>query len=186
MAGNDGTFPVDQVAALLGVTPRRLQQLANEGWFAVAERGRYPLVGTVQGYIKYLKEGARDQNRGSEQARLARAQAVKVEMENFRRMGELITREQSDSTNQGLVVIVKSSLEGMPGRLSSELAGLTEPTDVYKRLQTEHRAVLDQCADYLEKRAAALEAMPQPGVDHPAERAQAADAVGGSQAGDAG
>lgn len=164
MAGNnDGTFPVEQLAALLTVTPRRLQQLASDGWFDRPERGRYHLVKTVQGYIRYLKEGQRDQQRGSEQARLARAQAVKVEMENFRRMGELITREQSDATNQGLVVILKSALEGMPGRLSSELAGLAEPTDVYKRLQTEHRAVLDQCASFLEKRAATLEAMPEPG-----------------------
>lgn len=182
----DAGFPVDQLAALLDVTPRRLQQLATEGWFARPERGRYQLVATVQGYIRYLKEGSKNQQRGSEQARLARAQAVKVEMENFRRMGELITREQSDATNQGLVVLIKSSHEGLPGRLSSQLAAMTEPSDVYRSLQTESRAILNQCFDYLEKRAASLEAMPEPGAHHQAEREEEADDVGGLEPEDAG
>lgn len=178
MAGNDGLFPVDQLAALLMVTPRRLQQLATEGWFDRPEHGRYHLVKTVQGYVRYLKEGTRDQQRGSEQARLARAQALKVEMQNFERMGEIVTREQSDTTTQGLVNLMRSTHEGMPGRLASEFAGISDAPTIYQRLQAELRAVLHLCADYLEKRAVALEAMPEPGFDPPPQAAPDAGGVG--------
>ena len=189
MAGNDGYFPVEQVASLIKLTPRRLQQLADSGVLgpnARAERGRYHLVYCVQGYIDYLKSGDKEQQRGQAQARLARAQAVKVELQNFRSMGELIVKEQSDETNQSLVNLIRSSHEGLAGRLSSELAPITDPTVIYQRLQAESRAILNQCADLLEKRAAALEAMPEPGLDRQAEHEATPDGVGEQEPGDAG
>lgn len=186
MAGNDGLFPVEQLAALLMVTPRRLQQLANDGWFDRPAHGRYHLVKTVQGYVRYLKDGTRDQNRGNEQARLARAQAIKVEMQNFERMGELNVRAQTEETEQGLVILIKSLHEGLPGRLASEFSGISDAGEIYKRLQTELRAVLNLCADYLEKRAATLETMPEPSFDHQAERPRDAGEVGEQEPDDAG
>lgn len=161
MAG-EGGHDVSTIAKLLMLDVRRIQQLVKEGWIARDERGRYGLVSSVQGYVKYLKEHTREQSRGTEHARLARAQATKVEMENFRRMGELQTSAQVEETCQGLVVIMKSSIEGLPGRLANELAAITEPPRVYQTLQTELRGVLDRCADFLEKRADSLEAMQEP------------------------
>lgn len=49
-------FPADTIADLLGITPRRLQQLAAEEFVPRSERGLYPLVGSVQGYIRSLKQ----------------------------------------------------------------------------------------------------------------------------------
>jgi hypothetical protein len=179
------SFDVRTIATLLMLDERRVQQLVKEGWIPRGERGRYSLVESVQGYIKYLKEHGRETSRGSEHALLARAQTRKIEMENFRRMGELQTTAQVDETTQGLVVLMKTSHAAMPGRLANELAAITEPPRVYQRLQDELRAIDNSCADFLEKRAAALEAMPEPGADAAPERAAAADAVGGGQEGDA-
>lgn len=50
------TYPVATIADLLMVSERRVQQLAKEGVIPKAERGRYELVPTVQGYIRYLQE----------------------------------------------------------------------------------------------------------------------------------
>lgn len=150
------------IANLLELTERRLQQLVNEGWIPRPMRGQYSLTHSVRGYIRYLKHNQKEKQRGASAARLASAQAVKVEMENFRRMGELQVTAQVDETMQGLVVLMKSSHEGLPGRLASELAAITEPPKIYQRLQGELRVVLGQCVAYLEKRAEALEAMPEP------------------------
>lgn len=178
-------YPVATIAKLLMLDERRIQQLAAEGWIPKGERGKYGLIEAVQGYIKYLKEHSRDTQRGTEHSRLARAQAVKVEMENFKRMGELQVKQQVDDTFQSLVVLVKSAHEGLPGRLASELAGISEPPRIYQRLQTELRAVLNQCADFLEKRADSLDAMPEPGYADAAVAASEADGVGGGEPGDA-
>ncbi len=185
-ARNDGQFNVQTIAKLLMIDERRIQQLVKEGWIPRGERGRYALVQSVQGYIKYLKEHGRETQRGTEHARLARAQAMRVEMENFKRMGELQTTAQVEETTQGLVVMMKTSHSAIPGRLANELAAITEPPRIYQRLQEELRAIDNQCADFLEKRAATLEAMPEPGAHAPSIDSANADGMGSDESGDAG
>jgi hypothetical protein len=46
---------VGTIAGLLNVTPRRVQQLANDGIIPRASRGNYSLIGCVRGYIKFLQ-----------------------------------------------------------------------------------------------------------------------------------
>lgn len=173
------TFDVRTIAKLLMLDERRVQQLVAEKWIPQQERGRYGLVDSVQGYIKYLKEHGRETSRGTEHSRLARAQAVKVELSNYKAIGELQVTSQVEETTQGLVVMMKSLHEGLPGRLSSELAGISEPPVIYQRLQTELRAVVNSCADYLEKRAEALSSMPEPGGAAPPAEGSDAAAMGG-------
>jgi hypothetical protein len=52
------TYPVNVIAKLLDLTPRRVQHLANEGVIPRAEKGRYELVSAVRGYIRYLRDRA--------------------------------------------------------------------------------------------------------------------------------
>ena len=184
MAGQP-SFPVEAIAKLLMLDVRRVQQLRKQGWIPDNGRGEYGLVESVQGYVRFLKEGSKENNRGSEQARLARAQAVKVEMQNFRQMDELIVAEQSDETLRGLTITMRSSHEGLPGRLASEFAAITDAPVIYQRLQAELRAVDNLCADFLEKRAATLESMPRPSIGDEAERADAADDLGSAESSDA-
>lgn len=174
-------FPLRIICGLLELSDRRLQQLVAEGWIPRAVRGQYSLRDSVRGYIRYLKQAQRDSNRGGETARLARAQAVKVEMENFRRMGELGAWPQLFEVMAGLIVQMKASHEGVPGRLASELAAISDPPLVYKRLQQELRRIDDLCADYLEQRAAAFESLPRPGETTETLSPDDADEVGGSQ-----
>lgn len=188
MAGDEakrGRFDVRTIATLLMLDERRIQQLTKEGWIKKDDRGSYGLVESVQGYIRYLKENTKSRERGTEHARLARAQSMKVEMENWRRMGELQTSSHVEETTNGLVVILKSSTEGLPGRIANELAAITEPPLVYKRLQTELRSIVDQCADFLAKRADTLEAMPEPGREFTSVSETDADDLGAEESGDA-
>lgn len=179
-------LPVRAIATLLDLTERRLQQLVKEGWIPEPlERGKYSLPESVRGYIRFLKSSSRDYQRGAETSRLAAAQAMRVEMENFRRMGELQTTEQVIETCSGLVMTIKSAHAGLPGRLASEFASITDPPRIHRRIQDELRAVDSQCADFLEKRAAALEAMPDPRANQPTVTADDAESVGGTETGDA-
>lgn len=150
-------FPAETIAQLLGLTTRRLQQLAAEGYIPRSERGMYPLVGAVQGYIRYLKEHGREANRSSEHQRLARAQAVKVEMENYRRAGEYVLREQVFELLTTLVADLVGALEGIPGRTANEFAASDDPAYIRQRQQDELRLVRSVLADTLEQFAQSLE-----------------------------
>lgn len=177
---------VGAVAQLLGITDRRVQQLVKEGWIEEpATHGKYSVVDAVQGYVRFLKSDKRDNTRGAETSRLASAQADRVEMENLRRMGELQTTAQVMDTCHGLVVMMKSGHSGLPGRLASEFAAITEPTRIHRRLQDELRAVESICADFLEQRASTLESMPDPRRLPAAETSRNAEPMGGSEPGDA-
>lgn len=178
------TLPLKTMAALLDLTERRLQQLAAEGWIPRPDRGHYSLRDSVRGYIRYLKQHSRQQGRGNEHAGLARAQRHKVELENFKRMGELQVTAQVDETCHGLIGTLKANVEGLPGRLSSELADKQAP-HIYQRLQVELKSVLTVCADYLEKRADALGTLSEPLEDSEAEREADPDDLGESQSGHA-
>jgi phage terminase Nu1 subunit (DNA packaging protein) len=81
-----GTVSVTTLSKLLNLTPMRIQQLAQEGVIPKTGRGVYPLVPSVQGYVKYLQ--ARVNGGGSvaglatERTRLARAQSERLEAQN--------------------------------------------------------------------------------------------------------
>jgi len=54
-ASDDPTYPAKFFAGLFGITERRIQQLAKDEIIPKAGRGRYPLTGTVQNYVRYLQ-----------------------------------------------------------------------------------------------------------------------------------
>lgn len=168
-------YPGETIATLLGITTRRLQQLASEGYVPKGERrGTYPLVGAVQGYIKYLKESSREANRSSEHQRLARAQAVKVEMENYRRAGDSVLREDVHELLAIAFAELVGGLEGIPGRTANEFAASEDPAHIRTRLQDELRKVRSTLANALEKFA-----------EHREDLADTVDADDAAQAPDA-
>ena len=50
--------PVTHLSKIFNITDRRVQQLASDGIIPKAERGQYPFIEAVQGYIKFLQERA--------------------------------------------------------------------------------------------------------------------------------
>lgn len=172
---------VQQMAQLLMIDVRRIQQLVAEGHIEREPDGSYSLVKTVQGYIKFLKESSRAGGRSAGHARLAIAQAIKVEMQNYERAGELIPEQVAQETLIGLTQIIRGGLEGLPSRLANEFAGISDAAEIRTRLQDEHRAVLGLGADYLERRAATLPTLPDSGQTTAATAETDSEPVGGSE-----
>ena len=50
------TQPIGVIARLLDLSERRVQQLSREGVIPKAERGQYDLIGSVRGYVRYLRD----------------------------------------------------------------------------------------------------------------------------------
>jgi len=86
-----------EIAAILDLTPRRLQQLTQEGVIPGNGRnGGYEVAVAVPAYIRYLRSGqrnARNEELRIEQTRLARENADAQAMENERRRGTLVEAE---------------------------------------------------------------------------------------------
>lgn len=82
-------YPVSVIAKLFDLTERRVQQLAADGIIPKGSRGKYPLVGAVQGYIRFLRESSKSEETDYElsRARIARAKAEMAEIELERMRG---------------------------------------------------------------------------------------------------
>lgn len=133
MADESGQ-PAEMMARLLEVTPRRLNQLANEGRIPRPNNGRYPLVGTVQGYIRFLKSSRRygdgtDEiteegvSFRTERALLVRAQRIAAERENLEAERRLVPVEEVETEMAAIFKALGNFLETLPDILERE-AGL--------------------------------------------------------------
>lgn len=92
------TQPISVIARLLDLSERRIQQLSREGVIPKAERGQYDLIGSVRGYVRYLRDQALKAQAGApdyalERARFIRARADLAEMEAEEKRRSLIAAE---------------------------------------------------------------------------------------------
>lgn len=116
--------PGEAMAYLLNLTVRRLQQLAAEGTIPKPVDGRYELVGTVRGYVRYLQELAAGQSQGlvTERARVVREQADKLARENALARGELVPAGEVEDVLQAAFGRCRARLLALPSQVAPRLA----------------------------------------------------------------
>jgi phage terminase Nu1 subunit (DNA packaging protein) len=148
--GSAATYSLTTIARLLTITPRRVQQLVREGYLpAPAERGRYELVGCVQGYIRYLKERAIRGDLGPDshdahRTRLVKARADIHEQQAAALCGQLIPRQRVEAVWSGILKLVRQGLLGLPSRAAPRIHDLETIPEVREVLaETVHEILSD-------------------------------------------
>jgi hypothetical protein len=116
-------YPVDAIAKLLNLTPRRVQQLAREGIIPRAEKGKYDLIRTVRGYVKYLQEQValrrvEPSELHDERTRLLTAQARKAEIEIAALERSLLPFDGVVQAWQQLVAAFRARCLALPSKLA--------------------------------------------------------------------
>jgi phage terminase Nu1 subunit (DNA packaging protein) len=153
-------YPASTLAKLFHLTERRVQQLAKEGILVKSAQGKYDLVASVQGYVKYLQDRAMGRSDGSyadpsdiklERKRLIKAQADNAECEYQVRRGELVSLDLVKHLLNEVAVLYGSSLDALPGRLAQELAGIPDPALIKNKLFDECRHIRNLTAGHLER-----------------------------------
>lgn len=143
------------VGDLIGVSARRVQQLAREGVVPKAGRGKYPLAGCVQAYIAYWQRQAEEAlSRGPANFKEARAKKVRAEaelkeLELGLKRGDLVPVDVVEAQVRDALEPVNVGLRTAHTRLSrswSERLGIPEGEAVYmiRELSDDIRAHLVQ------------------------------------------
>lgn len=127
-----------ELSEWLGVTQRRIQQLAVEGVLPREGRGKYPLKECVQVYCALkdemlLKRGTSSEL-SEEKLLTARLERRKRELEFAAVEGGLISVEHHESVMAEAFSIVRQNMRNLPGALAPRLAGLDDPRDVQRIL----------------------------------------------------
>lgn len=123
-----------ELADLLGgLTPRRVQQLADEGAIPKPEeRGRYELWPCVKGYIRYLKDrdgvdGADGGPMGDAKARLVTARARIAEIELSRQEASVVDVDAVTDAWTDACGRFRSRLINLPNKAARLVAAETTP-----------------------------------------------------------
>ncbi|MFM2089681.1 MAG: putative terminase small subunit, Nu1 [Planctomycetota bacterium] len=144
------TYPVDTIAKLLLLTPRRVQQLSADGVIPRAERGRYELAPAVQGYIRFLQErhlGAEGDDGGdatlaAEKLKKLAAERQMKEMERDEMAGTLQHRGAVAKVYGSRVAAARAKMLAIPKKLAPQLVDMSDPVEVETLIKAEVYAAL--------------------------------------------
>jgi phage terminase Nu1 subunit (DNA packaging protein) len=148
---SSATQSIGVIARLLDLSERRVQQLSREGVIPKAERGQYDLIGSVRGYVRYLRDQALKAQAGApdyaaERARFIRARADLAEMEAEEKRRSLIAAEQIEAAWVAVLALLRTRLLALPDRLAPQAFEQSTVGDTRNLIRAAIREVLDDLA----------------------------------------
>ena len=144
-----------ELATVLGVTARRVQQMAQDGTLPTVRKGRFLLAESVQRYIKFLSaEPLDEEDRKLEKARrvadatikTSKATIAKLEAEELK--GSMHRAEDVAAMTDDLVYTIRGALNALPGRLAVDTAAATTPAEASEVIRKEVGKVMRELAAY--------------------------------------
>ena len=146
------TVSTTELATVLGLTARRIQQLAQDGTITAESRGRFRLSTAIRQYMDFIKE--RQKKARSEEEMKVENQILKAEAD-FKQakatMAGLKLDEIEGKVHREADVIeimdemvyeIRTALRTLPGRLSVDVANAGTPAGVKKVIQKEVNQIL--------------------------------------------
>ena len=140
------------LAAVLGVTARRVQQLAQDGIIAVASRGKYRLGEAVQAYIDFrvndkpLSKAENDKLNADVLIKKAKATIMALEAQELQ--GKMHRSEDVANLTEDLIYTIRGMLLALPGRLAIDAASLMNPSEVSALIRKEVYYVMEELSQY--------------------------------------
>jgi len=147
MDKTDAVKSCKEIAAILDLSVRRVQQLAKAGHIPKSEgkNGRYKLLGSIQGYIKYLRNLSLEIDAPTDlkdaKLRVEVARAEILELDAAQKASELVHKDHVSTVWTSVTGLIKSKCLALPSRTAA---------DVYaSRNLNEVRAVLENAVDLI-------------------------------------
>lgn len=150
----DKVVSATTLGAWLGLTARRIQQLAAECVIEKQARGRYPLESSVRNYVAWLRKQIEDRNLGRNDeptreatARLQSARADLAEIELEEKRLELLPAADIEIAVGSLLAGVRAQVLAIPAETANELADASEPVECHGIVETAVRQALETIAN---------------------------------------
>ena len=145
-----GLIAIGQAARLLMISDERVRQLQKQGYIPRApKRGVVPLVGAVQGYLRYLKDEERQSSKSAAASRVTDARTREIELRIAERQRDLIPQEDARAVIGEMAAMLKAEFVGLPARVMRDL-------DLRRTLEQEVDASFARLAASAERARSAL------------------------------
>lgn len=142
-----------ELASILGVTARRVQQMAQDGTIVAVKRGKFNLAESVQRYISFLSSREKEAVcQGTEkyeaEVRIKTAKAIIAEMEADELQGKMHRSEDVAAMTEDLIYTIRGVLMAVPGRCSVDTAAAQSPAETFNIIRKEIHNAMSELAEY--------------------------------------
>lgn len=140
-----------EISEILGLTTRRIQQLAKEGALVRASHGKFDLPASIKSYIDYLveKENTDEElDKTAEEALWTRARRQKTELELQIMRGELHRSEDVKRVMNDMLGNFRAKMLGLPTKMAPQVVGKTEIPPVKEALKIAVYEAMAELSDY--------------------------------------
>ena len=141
-----------ELGRLLKLSERHIRRLRREGLFP-GTGTEFDAKKCVPAYVAFLKTGSATGSLADERLLFTRAKRIKVETDNEIKRGKIIWAWQVQNIMQTQAADICGRLEGLPGRVAAEFAGMTDASTIRERLLDECRSIREGHARYIEELA---------------------------------
>ena len=141
-----------QISEILGLSPRRVQQLTLEGALVKVAHGKYDLRRSIKQYIESMTEKASpnddELDGGREMALWTRAKREKTELEVKIIKGELHRSADVERVMNDMLGAFRARLLSLPSKMAPQVLGKTEIPVIKEQLKEAVFEAMNELANY--------------------------------------
>lgn len=140
------------LAAILGLTARRIQQLAQDGVIATISKGKYYLGDAVQSYVEYranekpLSQAENDKLNADVVIKKAKATMMAIEVKELQ--GKVHRSEDVAALTADLIYTIRGAFLALPGRLAVEVVEAKSAAEAAEIIRAEVYLAMEGIANY--------------------------------------
>lgn len=140
-----------EICEILGLGPRRIQQLAKENALVRAAHGKFDLPASINAYINYILEKEKSDSvldKYEEEAKWVRARRYKTELELQIMRGELHRSADVKRVMNTMLSAFRARLLSLPSKTAPRLLGKTEIPPIKEILKEAVYEAMNELSDY--------------------------------------
>ena len=155
----DRNVTTTELALILGITGRRVQQLTQDGVLTTVSRGKFVLSDAVQAYIGSISRGGLTKEEAEEAKKIERVKAkaeatlktskAKIAQAEAKELsGQMHRSEDVAAMTSELIYTVRGALMALPVWLIAEIGGggLSDPAEVAEYMRGEVNQIAEEIA----------------------------------------
>lgn len=144
-----------ELACVLGITGRRIRQMAEDGELEKVGQGRFLLCDSVHRYLNLCsKPAVDDDDKKTEKAKrmaeaqikAAKATVAKLEAEELK--GKMHRSEDVAAMTEDLIYTIRGAMNALPGRLAVDVAAASTAAEAAEIIRREVYKIMGELASY--------------------------------------
>lgn len=152
---DDTTVSTTELARVLGLSARRIQQMAQDGTVPPATRGRFRLIDSVQRYITFITgnqlsedEKKLEKSRRMAEVHIKAAKATVAKLEASELQGKMHRSEDVEAVTEDMANTLRSLLLALPGRLAVDVTNSRNAAEASEIIRNAVHEIMEEMSQY--------------------------------------